>query len=528
MKIGIYLGYKPEITLNTEGLGRYLGALLKSLQSNDNRIVIACHKKLKEPLRQVLEDFDIEKEDIKYITVNALPLYWGVFHVWNKIKNLLAIRMQSRFSVAAFVRILSKKMLRMTINPLSVSFIILILPFLLLAGILEALSFLGNALKKLMIIIYHSAVRKIVTKIISYQFIGTDEIVRLINFVWEDKVNLMLAKKANREKKVDVWYSPSSFWPAFNEIKGTRVTNVPDLITREFPLQWGDSVFMSAQTKNIADTIKKGKYFITYSDYVKEHICMDMFFKDRKNILAIYNKMNDLSMYIKLEDNILRGQKTGEFIHDFCRNLIQQYVVKNEYTKDCSFYDIKYIFYASQLRPHKNIFNLIKAYEYLLRKKFIREKLFLTCDIMGSPEIREYIDNNRLQNDILSFHNMPVQVLAALYSEAELAVCPTLSEGGFPFTFGESLSVDTPTVMGNIPQTTEVINDEKSMKYLFDPYNYKDIANKILYGLNHKEELLKEQKVIFDRLADRSWDDIGKEYMEAFQYFVEKDKEIAG
>jgi len=47
--------------------------------------------------------------------------------------------------------------------------------------------------------------------------------------------------------------------------------------------------------------------------------------------------------------------------------------------------------------------------------------------------------------------------IAACYKLADLAVNPSLSEGGFPFTFTEALSVGTPVVMARIPVTEEII-----------------------------------------------------------------------
>ena len=59
----------------------------------------------------------------------------------------------------------------------------------------------------------------------------------------------------------------------------------------------------------------------------------------------------------------------------FSRSKIQEYAniyfSTVDYLREFDFSDVRYIFYASQNRPHKNILNLIKAYEYILRKKYI-------------------------------------------------------------------------------------------------------------------------------------------------------------
>ena len=195
----------------------------------------------------------------------------------------------------------------------------------------------------------------------------------------------------------------------------------------------------------------------------------------------------------------------------------------DDYIIGYHFDDVKYIFYPSQARPHKNLLNLIKAYEVLLRKKYVRMKLFLTCDLSTLPEIKEYIISHRLQYDILSFYNVGTKELAALYHQAELVVNPTLYEGGFPFTFGEGMSVGTPSVMGAIPQVLEMSTGFDLDDIFFDPYNVIDIVNKIEYGINNKEILFEKENRLYQwMLQEYSMEKVGALYVQAFSYAIEK------
>jgi len=103
--------------------------------------------------------------------------------------------------------------------------------------------------------------------------------------------------------------------------------------------------------------------------------------------------------------------------------------------------------------------------------------------------------------------------------------------GGFPFTFGEGMSVGTPSIMSDIPQVREVLQKYgivQHEQWLFDSFSYIDLSKKIIFGLENRELLYKEQKHVYDLLKMRTWNDVGKEYVKAFQYFIRKETERTG
>jgi len=95
-----------------------------------------------------------------------------------------------------------------------------------------------------------------------------------------------------------------------------------------------------------------------------------------------------------------------------------------------------------------------------------------------------------------------------------VAVNPSLSEGGCPFTFTEAVSVETPAVMARIPVTEEVITDpELRTRMLFDPYDRRDVADTIERGLGDTAGLLALQQRTFRELAKRTWRDVVAEHV---------------
>lgn len=164
--------------------------------------------------------------------------------------------------------------------------------------------------------------------------------------------------------------------------------------------------------------------------------------------MVVPHAQNDLMPFLDLADYFKRVPFKEDVNYYFARNIIMpgifsssvnmhRYLIQPDSYQSFSFKDVDYLFYPSQVRGNKNILNLVKAYEHILRERNIPLKLILTCNLNNDKELLNYIEQKRLQYDVLSFNSVTAQQLAALYMCARLVVNPTLYEGGFPFTFGE-------------------------------------------------------------------------------------------
>lgn len=555
MKIGIYLGYAPyakTFSLKQEGLGRYLAFLIKGLTQLDNEIVIACPNWVVNALDELFDEANIDKEKIKFILPSSLPILyrWYLKHVNKELKvKRNRLRGLSRVSYKFIGRIIDS--ILYTKNNIYFGFIFILgilvslvfLPFAVVGGLFYALyKILYFFAKKLGLAKKNRAslkvwlkekyrntpiLRKVYSKLReSYNSENIKEKIRL------NSVDEIIRKINHMEEPTEIWYCPMAFWSEFHKIRGTKVVCAPDLVTAEFAQYFSKGEYVQS-SNNVKHTLENGKYYITYCDYVKESLLKDKFGKDSADVIVINHAFNDMKQYVDVGDYFKKIPNMSNVNEYFARHIVMKSIPANSVnmayylsgTTDIGydFSDVKYIFFSSQIRGNKNILNLIKAYEYILRVKNVQIKLFLTCDYNVDPEIRDYIYTNRLQYDILSFYSLTNQQLAALYMCADLVVNPTLYEGGFPFTFGEGLSVGTPSVMSRIPQTLEVLKDYDSDDYLFDPYNYMDIAKKIIYGLEHRTYLYDKQKVVYDALKTRDWCQVCDEYVSAFSHFIKRD-----
>ena len=152
---------------------------------------------------------------------------------------------------------------------------------------------------------------------------------------------------------------------------------------------------------------------------------------------------------------------------------------------------MRFALFTSQARSHKNLLQLIRTWEVLLRRHYCGAKLVLTCRLSDEPKVFEYIRAHHLQHDVLEISGVPSAILAALNMLATISINPTLFEGGFPFTFSEAYSVGTPSVMSSIPAVLEMVHDPALQDaMLFDPYDSESISERVRWALANRSRLL--------------------------------------
>lgn len=333
-----------------------------------------------------------------------------------------------------------------------------------------------------------------------------------------------LIRLINKRRDVTLWYIPAAFWPEVVDLKAPFVLCVPDLVTRELPLRFVElSTAIEADTNETLKTIERCTNFITYSQTVKSSIA-NYVDPEKSTVRVIPNGPNELASQIRVMNAPLRSPAVDKFANQVVSDYRNIYLQANPYLRTFDFDTIRYVFYAAQARPNKNFFTLIRAYRDLLRKSMLPHKLIVTADLRHLPDVWSYITEQRLQYDVLMFQRVSDQVLAALYYKAELAVCPSLYEGGFPFTFCEALSVGTPAVLARSPTVLETLESQAELlaTSTFDPYSHEDLHRRMVWALNNREALLRQQNELYDDLQQRSWDVVSREYLGFFDEIIAK------
>lgn len=522
MKIGIFLGYGPQVKLGKEGLGRYLAGLIKGFQQTGTELTIACPKWLNASLDDVLKAFGIDEERITIRNDGPVPPLWRIYYFFTRprIKRGLLLR------IRAGLKNISNKLLKSLAETRSFGYFILFglvaLPVCAVLLLPEAIVFVIWKVAK----VGNKLAAKFKPKIPNGGIVfhppqWQQEMFQQMN----DAVNRRLVEMINKDMDEDVWFVPSIFWPAVNDIKrGTVVINAPDLVSQEFPIAFGDVFNAANAIKYCRETLQEGHYFITYCDYIRRELLLNQYNKEPENVIAIPHVNNSMDSYLYIDPALARQMNTdADLSKKFAVALLGGLRAKCSapaYDEGIDWRGMRYIFYASQVRPSKNMLNLVKAYNYLLREHFVSHKLFITGNYTRDAALNNYIKENRLENDVVCFSNVPAQALAALYACADLVVNPTLYEGGFPFTFGEGMSVGTPSLMSRIPQTEDVLLPAGLEEIMFDPYDWRAIADKIEYWLPRTEELYQKELPLYEQLAARTPDVVATEYLAAFQKFA--------
>jgi len=528
---GIYISYPPRVDLRSEGLGRLMMEMIKALlDSGEAKVLIACPEWSVSGLRLLFEDAKVDPSNIELLTTRKSPALLSLY------LNYLTRRSRKR---TAFFKKPVIEILQSTIQaclkpwqhalasirslPVFLLFTSVSVPLLVVLGgvlflllmplgvalalrrTLEALSAtrLSHRLSKLSLFIRDSLFSK-------SDFNSPSR--RLFRLM-EEKEATLLANIVNDRKDVQVWYSPTAFWPEFNLIRSRRLMCVPDVVMNDFPVAFSNiegEQFLYSHSR-IERSIKEGDHFIVYSDYVKWHTLVDRYAANPDNVHVIRHGANRL-------DSVIDELSNQNDATELCRDLFKSAIRKAIDCPNASLFSNgtpKFIFYASQIRPNKNVVSLLRAYRHLLRQSYIPHKLVLTGNPYIIPEVKKYIEDNSLGNDVLFLHGLSSQELAACYKLADLAVNPSLSEGGCPFTFTEALSVGTPVVMARIAVTEEVISDCELQKItLFDPYNWREMADKIHWALCNSEQMRKTQGEFYQTLKQRSWAQVSADYID--------------
>lgn len=147
-----------------------------------------------------------------------------------------------------------------------------------------------------------------------------------------------------------------------------------------------------------------------------------------------------------------------------------------------------YILYVGNVKPHKNLIILLKA--YCLLSKELKSKYQLV--IIGKKEgfitedkqIDDFITNNSLQDQITFTGYVNDFDLPKIYQEAALFVFPSLYEGfGLPIL--EALAARTLVISSNAASLPEIGGE--AVIY-FDPKNYSELAQKITENLDHSTD----------------------------------------
>ena len=513
---GIYVAYPPWTQFEGEGLGRFLAAFVRGAhQSGQARFVIACPGWTRPGLEALFQKSGIPDDAVEFLAPRGVP---GVIRLASRRRKAAneeterTKRPRRRRFAGLRQRLAAAVGTLVTSRNVAVLVVITIasLPVVLVGGLLGVVGKgIGRLLKK-PLRSFREGMRSAKQRLRR----GLEKL-SMSRAMYEAELRIVHDLIDGRSD-VTAWYCPTAFWPSFNRIRGPRVLCVPDFVVSLAPVAFahiGGDAFRGTIEK-IEQTIRGGDHFITYSQHVKHDTLVKRFGMSPTRVSVVPHGANTL-------DNVLQAAAKDGDLERVSATLLAKALAKAE-AIDGRLPVVggdspgPYLFYASQLRPHKNVGTLLKAFRWLLDEGHLSHRLVMTGSPAMSPQIQKLVAELQLHDDVLFLVRLSEEELAACYRHADLAVNPTLSEGACPFTFTEALSVDTPVVMSRIEVTEEVITDRHlQAAMLFDPYDWRDMARAIRQGYEQRDKLLAMQQEAYRTLARRTWREVSHETIRA-------------
>ena len=184
-----------------------------------------------------------------------------------------------------------------------------------------------------------------------------------------------------------------------------------------------------------------------------------------------------------------------------------------------------YFLYVGAFYPHKNVDRLIEAVK-ILNEQLLRKPARLRQGYGGQAQLvlaggkdvfLERVVRKALEGGALRYISLTDHVTDAdlidLYLEAEAYVQPSLSEG-FGLQTVEAMALGVPVVQSNASCLPEI--GGKAALY-FDPYDPKDMAEKMAKILGNKALKQKLSKAGLERAKEFSWEKMAKETLKVYE-----------
>jgi len=268
---------------------------------------------------------------------------------------------------------------------------------------------------------------------------------------WYDQVTI---PKILKNENIDVFFSPYYKMPFLSKCK--KIITICDLHFFK-PLLWKGSSRIKPFKTYLRMALKQADKIITISKFSKTEILRQFDISEQK-IKVIYLGVDKKFKPLNKE---------------------QTYKLRDTYG-----INFKYILYIGNMKPHKNVEGLIKAYSPLSDEIKETYKLIIIAkkDENFIP-LNKIVRKSNLQNNVIFLDFVPDDDLLLFYNFAELFVFPSYYEGfGLPPL--EAMSCGTPVISSYTTSLREVLGESA---LFFNPYDIKEISRRISDVLNNNE-----------------------------------------
>ena len=155
----------------------------------------------------------------------------------------------------------------------------------------------------------------------------------------------------------------------------------------------------------------------------------------------------------------------------------------------------KFLLFVGNVKPHKNLINLLRAYEILLQSGKDYELVIVGKKegfITGDKEVFEFVEGNKLLNDhIIFIGHIENRELYNYYRKASVFIFPSLYEGfGIPPL--EAMICGCPVIASDLTAIPEICGEAVLYINALDPADIADKINLIIDDKSLRDELIKK------------------------------------
>jgi len=529
LKICFWFELVPHQDIRYEGIGRHAANLMNVLLHENHNVVIAAPIFSKNIIEQFLIEYDLMKFFGKNLQCNYSSKKQSIFFNYIESKVNKVVKPSNKInSHHAKSRI--KKGLKYVLSLLNANLrLLLLLPVILLLAIPFVIAIFFYIFVKIIKKISRLILQKFKFKTRLYNILKLDMV---FHFLVKNEF-IKQAKNINRLENIDFIYIPYPGWSYASNIDKPRVVSVPDVVFLEFPVT-SSRMFGSENVKfvfnNIKQSLESATAAISHSQYVLSRHVIDWMKFPEEDAYFVHHGAMTIHQHLRntqTNTNLCQLEKAyliiNKYIADKVKTSQTHYEnIINKYLQNIAIDKIEYVFIASQVRPYKNIICVCKAIDEYNKRFNKHLKLFITGDIQSNSDLISYIKAQGLELTCLSVCKLKPDEHAAFFAAAKFAITSSYFEGGFPFTFFEALSVNTPVLMSAIPVTLEFLNEEQIKAFTFDPRSVSELIDRIYYVMNNHNALLEMQRKLYDQLSKRTWHDAGLDYINVFQTIIDK------
>jgi glycosyltransferase involved in cell wall biosynthesis len=266
-----------------------------------------------------------------------------------------------------------------------------------------------------------------------------------------------------RREGADLFHAPHYVLPPLTPCKS--VVTIHDCIHLRFPQYLPNRLGYAYARGSLWMATHRSNRIMTVSEASKRDILSYFRVPDQK-IDVIYNGIDERFGEMPAEDDVARVRERYQL-------------------------DERFVLYAGNIKPHKNVERLIEAF-HILRKgggELEHIKLVIIGDEVSKyAALRHAVHRHKLHKHVRFFGFVPHGTLAILYRLAAVFVFPSLYEGfGLPPL--EAMASGTPVITSNVSSLPEVVGDAALLIDPLEPHAIADAMRRVLTDSALRENL---------------------------------------